>query len=178
MESSSDATQTDTNAEFIAFRPVMDWWVGLVFGLVISVLVAAIPLILWSETVSATVTGISVVILVLMSIYYIDIAFYTYYVLDREQLVITSHIRQLFFPYRTMTSLQPGGLHGLLSVGNKKRFALSRRNVIIKLTKGPWKAISVSPKDKELFIQTILERIDRERSSRASRGKGSSLKHS
>jgi hypothetical protein len=117
-----------------------------------------------------------VVVLVLACIYFVDIAFYTYYVLDREQLVVTSHIRQLFFPYRTMTSLQPGGLHGLISVGSKKRFALSRRNVIIKLTKGPWKAISVSPKDTELFIQTILSRIDAERSNRASRSKGGAPK--
>jgi hypothetical protein len=156
----------------------MDWWVMAIFLLVITVIIAGIPLILWTATVGPVASGFTVLALVLAGIYYIDIAFYSYYVLDREQLVVTSHIRQLFFPYRTMLSLQPGGIHGLISVGSKKRFALSRKNVIIKLAKGPWKSISVSPKDKELFIQTILERIDSERSGRASRTKGGAPKHS
>ncbi|CAN5142709.1 hypothetical protein BH11PAT4_BH11PAT4_6890 [soil metagenome] len=164
--------------EFIAFRPAMDWWVMGIFLLVIIALIAAIPLVLWTVAIGPVASGLSVLAMVLGGIYYIDIAFYSYYVLDREQLVVTSHIRQLFFPYRTMLSLQPGGIHGLISVGSRKRFALSRRNVIIKLAKGPWKSISVSPKDKELFIQTILERIDGERSSRASRTKGGAPKHS
>lgn len=167
-----------TDAEYIAFRPVMDWWVVGVFILVITVLIAGIPLILWTSSVGPVASAATVLAMVLGSIYYIDIAFYSYYVLDREQLVVTSHIRQLFFPYRTMVSLKPGGLHGLLSIGAKKRFALSRKNVIIKLAKGPWKSISVSPKDQELFIQTILERIDGERSKRASRTKGGAPKHS
>ncbi len=151
------------------FRPNMDWWVAFLVLLFVFFLAAGIPLMLWTELISRAAALVTSLILFGVIIYFIDIAFYSVYVLDDEGLTIVSHLRQAMFPYRNMRALQPGGVLALFSFARRKRFALSRKNVIIKLAGSPWNAISVSPRDRDVFINQILERIDHERSRRSAR---------
>jgi hypothetical protein len=151
------------------FRPVIDWWVAAIVVFLIIVVAAGIPLVLWSAPITRWGGLLVALVLAAYVLYLIDLAFYSVYILDNNELIITSHLRHAAFPYRLMRALQPGGFWALFSVAHQKRFALSRKNVIIKLASGPWKTISVSPRDRDAFINQILERIDHERSRRAAR---------
>jgi len=133
------------------------------------VMLASILLVLWSPLVTRWIGLVSALVLVGMLIWFIDGIFYSFYVLDNEGLMVVSHLRHLSFPYRNMRTLKAGGAISLISYASYKRFALSRKNVIIKLANEHWRAISVSPKDRDAFINHILERIDHERSRRAAR---------
>ncbi len=153
----------------VFFRPFMDWWVGGLLLVFLSILAAGIPMIIWYGNISPAFTGLAVAGIIASLLYFVDLGFYSYYVLEENELIVTSHLRQFSFPYRAMRELRPGGLGALVSMGRRKRFALSRKNVIIKLQDGPWHTISVSPKEKDYFISQILDRIDHERSSRTTR---------
>jgi|GEM_PF-3827038 len=151
------------------FRPLLDWWVAAIVGLFIIVMLASIPLVLWSPDINRIVGIVSALVLLAMIIVVVDTVFYTLYVLDNEGLTVVSHLRHSVFPYRNMRALKPGGFVSLISFATHKRFALSRKNVIIKLANEHWKGISVSPKETDAFVNYILERIDQERSHRAGR---------
>lgn len=151
------------------FRPTMDWWVACLVLVFVFFLAAGIPLMLWTDLMGRAAALVASAILLAVIIYFIDIAFYSVYVLDDEGLTVVSHLRQALFPYRNMRSLQPGGVLALFSFARRKRFALSRKNVIIKLAGSPWSAISVSPRERDVFVNQILERIDHERSRRSAR---------
>lgn len=156
------------------FRPLIDWWVLVILSALILMFVSIIPVALWMTTLSVPMTILLVIIAIGLALYFIDMTFYSMYVLQKDALHIVSNLRHAVFPYREMRALKPGGIAALFSRGVHKRFALSRKNVIIKLAEGRWSTISVSPQDKDRFLHTILERIDSERSSRASRAKGAS----
>ena len=157
----------------VYFRPSLDWWVIGVVGALLAVLVAAIPTVLWTQQVSEPVTWISVIVVIGLILYFIDLTFYMVYILEEDSLVITSHFRHLRISYRMMRSIQPGGLTGLVSFFGHKRFALTGKNVIIKLAPGfLWRSVSVSPQQEHVFIETLLARIDHDRSSRAARSRG------
>jgi hypothetical protein len=147
----------------------MDWWVALLVGMVIVALGSGILMVLWWSGIPKIAGVVTALILAAAIVYIVDIAFYSFYALDDKGLSVMSHLRHAFFPYRDMRALQPGGVMALFSFSHKKRFALSRRNVIIKIVNSHWKTISVSPEARDEFIHTILERIDHERSARAAR---------
>ena len=161
--------KTSKNQEATLFRPLMDWWVAVIVVVVILALGSGILMVLWWTSIDRAAAIITALVLAAAMIFFIDIGFYSVYILDDEGLTISSHIRHVHFAYRNMRSLQPGGLGALFSIPTRKRFALSRKNVIIKLVNSPWKAISVSPVARDSFVNTILERIDDERSKRAAR---------
>lgn len=148
------------------FRPLIDWWVVILVLLIIAILSSAIPLLI---VVAATPLLIALVIafLILTILYIADIGFFSYYLLEDEGLSIVSNIRHLTFPYRDMTEIKPSGFLGLISFAGRKRFALSSHCFAISLRKGYWKTITVSPAERDYFLNTLISHIDRERSSRA-----------
>lgn len=153
------------------FRPVLDWWVAAGVVVLLLMLVASIPRVVWlSDGLTAMGVG-AAVLLVLFIAYMVDVVFYSLYVLDKDQLVVVNHFRTAHVPYRDMAALQPGGVRSLVSFSNHKRFALSRKNVIIKLSRGQWRSISVSPERRDDFVRILLERIDAERSGRVARSR-------
>ena len=134
--------------------------------LLVFFLVAAIPLLLWSQ-VPFWESGITALCTAIVVLYTIDTCFFTTYRLDQDDLVITSQLRHFSFPYRAMVRIQPAGLLGLVSVGRRRRFALSTRCYAISLHDNLWTTITISPANPNQFIEQMLHKIDEERSSRS-----------
>lgn len=123
------------------------------------ILLSGIPVILWSGTVS-TAAGILVALSIVgIVVFYLDAGFYTAYILEADHLLIVSHFRKVRIAYRDIRSLRPGGFWGLVSFGAFKRFALSRKNVIIHSAYGRWERVSLSPAQQDHFTSELLERI-------------------
>lgn len=148
------------------FRPLVDWWVVILILLVIVILSSAIPLLLVVATSPILMAGV-IVFLILTILYIADIGFFSYYLLEDDCLSIVSNIRHLTFPYRDMTEIKPSNFMGLISFAGRKRFALSTHCFAISLRKGYWKTITVSPVERDYFLNALISHIDRERSSRA-----------
>ena len=147
------------------YRPLMDWWVAGVVALLLCLLLAMLPSILWSSL-PAWQTAVMALCLVAIILYVIDSAFFTSYYLKDSGLVIVSQLRQYCFPYRSMRTIRSSGLRGLFSFGQRKRFSLSSCGYEILLDGLAWKIVSVSPKERDRFIAALLTRIDDDRSKR------------
>jgi hypothetical protein len=146
----------------------MDWWLFVVIVFVSGVLLASIPLILWSN-IGWAAKLIAVLGLFVSIVYGIDLCFFSYYRLTERGLIIGSQLREYIVPYRAMIKIEPGNLWSLISLGSQKLFALSCNNLRITLSRGIWRRISVSPQEREKFVNTLLHRIEDERQTRASR---------
>lgn len=144
----------------------MDWWVAIGIMLALVVLLASVPRIIWSglNTWSIMVTVLTLVFFVLSLV---DVAFFTYYIIDDQGLTITSQLRHYVLPFTSMTAVRSVGARGLFSFGSRKRFSLSAHGYDIALEDCSWKVISVSPELKDQFLDTLLTRIDIERSRHA-----------
>jgi len=153
-------------AKGMIFAPLMDWWVAALVLILIAIITAAIPVFMSLEL-SSWVRAATVVVLTATILMIVDAAFFSYYALTEEGLVIASQLRHADFAYRDITAITPSGLRGLVSFRGQKRFALSRRCYILNLRKGSWKRISISPAQRDTFIGMLLEKVDLERSSRA-----------
>ncbi|MBU6388900.1 PH domain-containing protein [Patescibacteria group bacterium] len=148
------------------FYPVMDWWLMVFCLLFLLFLIIAIPTVIWRGSIWWH-TLLFIVALIGLALYVIDAMFFTKYQLQENGLAVYSQLRYFYFPYREMKSIQPGGLLHLFSFGRRKRFALSSNCLAISLAKGDWRVISVSPSDRQEFLNILLHNIDRERSKRA-----------
>jgi hypothetical protein len=148
------------------FHAHADWWVRI-FGLLIAgVFVGAIPLIIWGELElwqRVLIAGISL----LLAVNAIDKIFFMVYELGPEGLAIHTQLRKAFVAYRDMNEIKPGGIRSLVTTKRRKRFALSRRNIVISITDPLWSEISISPQNSEVFLDQLLATIDSERSRRA-----------
>ena len=149
-----------------AYRVIMDWWVAA--GVISSVLllVAILPILMWSGL-PFMVTLISVLVVSFTLLSFVDVAFFTYYVIDDEGLVVTSQLRRYVLPYSSMTAVRSVGFKGLFTIAGRKRFALSGHGYDIALDGASWKVVSVSPELRDQFLDTLLNRIDNERSQHA-----------
>lgn len=149
-----------------SYAPIMDWWVAGFTLLVIAVLSASIPVLI-----NATIPGYQIalgVLGVLAFIAYIaDTIFFTYYQLDDEGLTVSTQLKHFHVAYREMREIRPIGFRALITNRKRKRFALSTKAVELKITDHHWPAITLSPHDRESFLNHLLEHIDIERSSRA-----------
>lgn len=160
--------QLHSKQKTLVFRPLMDWWVALLVLGFELILLVSIPMTF--SLLGLSVQSIVTVLFLLGAIIYsVDIAFYSVYLLDKEGLVISSHFRQASFPYRSMSDIRHGGVNALLSWSKRKRFALSRRNLVIRLRYGHYRIVSVSPQNQEAFLREIIDRVDQERTKRSSR---------
>lgn len=148
------------------FRPLMDWWLAGSVLLLIALLTAAIFFTAALHE-SRVFTVIAIVVLVICILYLADIGFFSYYQLEEDGLSIISQMRHAYFPYRDMIEIKPSNFFGLISFGSRKRFALSNRCFLIKLRRGHWRSITVSPAERDAFLNTLLTHIETERSSRA-----------
>jgi hypothetical protein len=144
----------------------MDWWVAVGVVLVLCALLASIPLVIWQDF-TLTTRVVATLVLLATILYVIDLTFFTFYRLDSEGLSIVSQLRHFYFPYRTMSQIQQDNLFGLVTIGRKKRFALSANCLKIKMVNGQFSAITVSPRKKQEFIEELLKRIEAERTARA-----------
>jgi hypothetical protein len=153
------------------FLPVMDWWIAALISVLLVILVAAIPLLIWEPIhLAEKIIGVSGLFIVIL--YLVDVTFFTHYILGEDELFITSQLREMRIPYRTMKTIRPGGIGALFSMGKHKRFSLSARGLTIQLSQGHWKYISISPQHQQKFLDHLMTLIDNERSGRASRIKG------
>jgi len=153
----------------LRFRPAMDWWVLLAALAFLLLLFSMVPVTLWYSTSSVLMKTITTVIVLGMLIYLVDVFFYSSYILNADGLIISGNLRHVVIPYRSMRELKSGGIRSLVSLGRHKRYALSRRSIVLKLNHEHWGSISLSPKHKDAFITALLQRIDLERAQRAVR---------
>ena len=148
------------------FHPSMDWWVAILFIGLAAVLVASYPVILY-QPMPVPLKLFGVIGLTLSLLYILDIAFFTSYYFGKEQLWVVRWFRSIPFSYRLMKDVAPGNIFGLFSFGTRKRFALSGNCLVIRMNEGTWKSITISPKDKQKFINILLQHIENEKSHRA-----------
>jgi hypothetical protein len=152
------------------FRPRIDWWF-LLYGIaVVLFITATIPLTIWNNLAGPWVTGVTVIILIVFALTYIDALLYTTYTLTKEGLVVSSVLHHAEYPYSQMRELRKTGLSSLISFGGSKRHALSRKALTIMLRGNQYSSATVSPADREGFMAALLEKIEYDRSHRASRG--------
>ncbi len=146
----------------------MDWWLAGFVYLCLFILVAGIPAILAQA--GGTWPGIVIALfLFFCAIVLIDGSFFTMYRLEEGGLVITTQLRHFSVPYRSMVRIKTTGFLGLFSVPFPRRrsFSLSSHGYVITLEGEQWGAVTISPSTPDGFINELLERIDRERSERA-----------
>lgn len=149
-----------------SFAPHRDWWVLLGGLLLITLFLAVVPYI-FASSLPLWQRGVMAGIALLCTVNIVDKLFFTFYELDSEGLLIHSQLRFLKIPYRTMDSVDHGGLRTLISTQKRKRFAFSRQNIVIHLHDQMWEEISLSPHDEPKFLSQLLATIDTERSRRA-----------
>ena len=149
-----------------SYQVIMDWWVAIGVVMVVLFLVISLPVVVWSSLPIWEV-ALAVLLLTCTILSLVDVAFFTYYILSEEGLVITSQLRRYVIPFCAMTSVRSVGIKGLITFARRKRFSLSARGYDISLDEGPWRVISVSPDLRDTFLDTLLSRIDRERSQHA-----------
>lgn len=140
------------------FAPSIDWWVIGIVVFFIIMLSSSIPAIIWSGAPFLATTA-AVIVIVATIVYICDLAFYTHYQIEKDGLLISSQLRHVFFPYRAMKKVKKGSVINLLSIGKRKRFALSARCLVISLDEGIWTTISVSPRLKDEFLDQIATNI-------------------
>jgi hypothetical protein len=150
----------------MCFRPLMDWWVAALLVSFLAIIIAAIPMVLWLGGVTALHLGAALVIAA-TALYFIDIGFFMTYELGEQGLVVHRHVGSVTYSYRSMHSLKRGSVRHLFSFGKHKRYSLSANCLVIMLNQGAYTTISVSPMLQQEFIDHILQKIDKERSSRA-----------
>lgn len=147
------------------YGPLMDWWIAVLVFLLVGLLLAMLPQIVWSAL-PAWQAAITVLCIAVFILYVIDSAFFTSYYLKDSGLVIVSQLRQYKLPYRSMRTIRSSGLRGLFSIGWRKRFSCSASGYDILLDGQAWRVISVSPKERDKFIAALLTRIDDDRTNR------------
>lgn len=148
------------------YKVLMDWWVAVLAIIFLSLFVVAVPLLFHSDLTWWKI-ALTAAFAVGAVLYLVDILFFTYYSLEEEGLVITSQLRHFLFPYRSMTRIRQGNIMGLVSFGHRRRFALSAHCYYIDLENQEWRVISISPRQRDIFINQLLQNIDKERSKRA-----------
>ncbi len=153
----------------LRFAPAMDWWVLLLAVTFLIGLFLLVVSTIWYSVGSPALKTVTALALLVTIIYLVDVFFYSSYILNAEGLIIHGNLRHVLIPYRSMRELKSGGLRALVTIARHKRYALSRRNIVIKLQNEAWSSISLSPKHKDAFITALLQRIDLERAQRAVR---------
>jgi len=143
----------------------MDWWLLIPVGFLLVCLVLMIPALTYLSL-SIQVQVVASLLIIITVLYIVDTAFFTYYQLEKENLIVVSQLRHLEFPYRDMREVRPIGLKGLFSWRSRKRFSLSLHAYQIILRKGAWKSITISPAERDIFINQLTEHVDQERSRR------------
>ena len=66
-----------------------------------------------------------------------------------------------------MREVRPIGLRGLFSFRGRKRFSASLHGYQISLRGEHWKTITISPVNRDTFINELMEYVEQERSGRA-----------
>lgn len=158
--------KTESSQSAKDYSPAMDWWVALGVFFLLTFLFVSMPFILWYDL-PWSYKLMAVLGLIGMFLYLTDLSFFTKYRLEKEGLVIKSQIRRLLFSYRDMEEIKLGNIWGLFSLGKRKRFALSSKCLSIRLRRGIWKVVTISPKEQQEFLDELLKRVDNERSRRA-----------
>jgi hypothetical protein len=154
------------SSQAVFFRPQRDWWITLAGAVIILLALTGVPYVLWSG-VPVWQQAVTIGVLLLMAVSVVDKVFFTVYELNSEGVAIHTQLRHYLIPYRVMREIHPGGLRGLITTKQRKRYALSRRNLIISITDSIWSEVSVSPEQMDTFLDTLLATIDGERSRRA-----------
>ena len=151
--------QTKRTTEPERYAPMLDWWLAILVGLLIIVLLASIPYLMFSD-VGVYAKIVASVAMMLTVLYIIDLTFFSNYYLTPDGLVVISQLRRHHFPYEHMKELRPGGFFGLITVPGKKRFALSTNCLVISMSDGQWKKITVSPKARDRFLDSLISRTN------------------
>jgi hypothetical protein len=153
-----------TTSQF--FAPRRDWFVMFVGLLFILLFVAMVPLSFWMDAPlwqQVLMSGVGVII----AISTIDKLFFTVYELGPNGLDVHSQLRKLHVPYRLMQGIDKGGFMGLFTTKKRKRFAFSRKSLRIQVRDMMWSEITISPYERDAFLEQLLATIDVERSRRA-----------
>lgn len=166
MMKKDKVSKTKALVENHIYIPTMDWWIMLVVCFLILLFLIAIPFFI-SQPLSTSEKIIASLGLVLTILYLVDVTFFTTYRLESDRLVIQNQIRSVSYYYRTIIKMHPGKFRNLFSWGKFKRFGLSANCLVIVTEAEFWPIFCVSPKDKQTFINDLLQHIDQERTSRA-----------
>jgi hypothetical protein len=160
----------ESSEKHVIFKPMMDWWVAILVGLILLIVGLSIPMVIWQDL-PLIATAPAVIFLIITFLLIVDRAVFTKYSLEKDGLRIYGQIRHTFLPYRNMKTIRNGNVLGLFSTSKQKRFALSANCFIISLQGLDWQRVSVSPEHRQAFLDALLENIDHERSTRASKHK-------
>ena len=142
-----------------AYRPKLSWAVAL-FGIVsIGFLLAAVIILLWSGLPFLQV-AVSVAALLGMALYVIDVVFFTRYQLGEEGIVVSGQLRLLAIPYADIRKVRHGSALSLVSVFGHKRHALSPHCVVVELSQGPYRTVSLSPSQDRAFLNSLMHNLE------------------
>jgi hypothetical protein len=148
------------------YVPRRDWWVvvvGLLFALTFIAMIPTaffLQVEIWQQVL---LSGVGVIV----AISTIDKLFFTVYELSQQGLSVHSQLRHLHVPYRQMRGIDKGGVLSLFTTRKRKRFAFSRKSLRIQVSDMMWDEITVSPHERDAFLEQLLAIIDDERSRRA-----------
>jgi len=142
------------------FRPRLDWWVAAIAIFVMALCTVSLPYIIWYGSLSIGVTLLFIGFLIGFILYLVDSVFYTYYMLDEAGLMIVSKFRLSVIPYPNIQSVQAKGVLSLFSIWGRKRYALSRRALELRLTDYHWRYISISPFERDRFLSLLLDKME------------------
>jgi hypothetical protein len=151
------------------FRPRMDWWVLCIVLVYLLFLLAGIPFVLWYSDAPLAFSLPMAIFLAIGAVSLVDKTFYITYVLGEHDLQIHSPLRVFRVAYRAMDKIHFSGTRGLVTMGKKRRHALSRKNISISIRSGSIRTITVSPEEKDRFVHELMNRIESERTSRSVR---------
>lgn len=160
-------TNKAQNPKRYVFAPLVDWWVILGVSMLVVFLIVGLLSVIWSPIGSLEKFFVSLVLMVVI-LYFIDMTFFTRYLLTQDGVLIHNQMKWTIIPYDRMYKIQHGRFIDLFSRSGLKRFALSSKNYVIYLKRSHWRRISVSPFHGELFLRMLMDNMEKERKRRIS----------
>lgn len=152
-------------------RPARDAFVVAVFLFFTVVLLAAIPLLAMNGAQGLLVRFVAGMGAAFAALRLINLLYFTWYEVHPTALVIHTAVTRMEIPYRRITKVaQAAGWRALFSTPGRKRFATSvKTGIVLTLADSDYRSVSLSPADRRAFLQVLLERIEADRSSRATK---------
>ncbi len=153
------------------FRPARDFFVSAIFLLMIGILLAVIPLLAMDGAQGLLVRLVAAMGAAFAALRLVNLLYFTWYEIHPTALVIHTAVTRMEIPYRRITKVaQAAGWRALFSTPGRKRFATSMRTgIVLTLADSDYRSVSLSPLDRRAFLQVLLERIEADRSSRATK---------
>jgi len=135
------------------FKTKIDWWVHLLFALVVVCPIPfAIKAIVLEEV--RVVMIIATALFFVCSVFMVHIWLATHYTIAEDKLIIRSGV---FYKAILLTHIVK--VNPRFSLISSPALSMDRMDIVYKTSKGKMRNIFISPKDKEEFLYQINQRI-------------------